>query len=56
MFSSLDACGAYHVVSIYQPFSTFNAIWISQRWECVQQDAGHGHEEGGQGLLDVLPG
>ena len=46
--------------SIYQPLwhipVYLNAVWISQRWKCVQQDAGRGHEEGGQGIVDVLPG
>ena len=69
-FLSLDACIAYHAVridfgsqslhSIYQSLwhiqVYMNAVWISQCWECVQQDAGHVHEEGGQGLMDVLPG
>ena len=54
MFSSLDAHGAYHAVRIepgsractafispfwHIPVYTY-AIWISQCWECVQQDAG----------------
>ena len=66
MFLSLDACEAYQAVSengtweqsIYQflqhiPVFT-NAVWVSQSWECVQQDAGHGHEVSGEGLLDIL--
>ena len=48
------------VHSIYQPHRHIpvymNAVWISQRWECVQHDAERGHDEGGQGLLDILPG
>ena len=32
-----------------------DAVWISQRWECVQQDAGRSHEGGGPRLLDVIP-
>ena len=39
---------------IYQPLWHIpvytNTFWISQSWECVQQDAGRGHEECGQGL------
>ena len=45
---------------IYQPFWHIPvykyAVWISQQWECVQQDAGRGHEGGKQIRLDVIPG
>ena len=71
LFSSLDACGAYHAVRIKpgsractaftSPFGTFHytymyAFWISQHWKCVQQDAGRSHEGNGQGFLDTIPG
>ena len=65
VFWSLGSCGAYHAVrnkpgSIYHPLWHIpvhtNAVWIRQSWKCVQQDARCGHEEGGQGLLEVLPG
>ena len=29
---------------------------IGQCWKHVKQDAGRGHEERGQGFLDILPG
>ena len=43
------------VHSIYQPLRHIpvymNAVWISQCWECVQRDAGSGHEEGDRDFL-----
>ena len=66
VFSSLDACEAYHAVRIkpgsractafiwYIPVHQ-DAFWIDQRWKRVQQNAGRGHEEHGQGFLDLLP-
>ena len=38
----------------YIPVYTY-VFWISQCWECVQQDAGRSHEGGGLRLLDVIP-
>ena len=49
-----------HMHSVYQPLRHIPVymyvVWISQHWECVQQDAGRSHEGGGQRLLDVIPG
>ena len=61
VFSSLDACGAYHAVRIEPHLLVWNvpvhqdAFPIGQRGECVQQDTGHSHEGRGQGLLEILP-
>ena len=70
VLSFLNACGAYHAVRIepgslactafISPFGTFqymymNAVWISQHWKCVQQDAEQSNEGGRQGLLDIIP-
>ena len=69
-FLSLDEYGAYHAVRIkpgsyactaflqplwHIPVYT-HAVWISQRWECVQQNAGRSHEGGGQRFLDAILG
>ena len=33
-----------------------NAVWISQLWKCVQQNAGRSHEGSGKRLLVIIPG
>ena len=59
IFHSLQ--GTTACTAFISPFGIFqyiytNAVWISQRWNCLQQEAGSSHEGGGQGILDIMPG